>query len=212
MPTTALLALLALALSSTALLVPRDAPAGCASPALVSTRTLAAGTAAVELATYACAGARTDGLGLSIGLSLGLGDPWPTPPPRARPTSSTSTAPAAAPTADVCGALCTNSCGSVGSLPPISEDCDEIFKAMSILGATSPGFTVEGGHAQQLTYGTCRVYFQNLSGETMSECYQALANAARTAGTQCFPPTQPVNSAGFCKAADGTWQIGIGHS
>ncbi|KAI0338166.1 hypothetical protein BDW22DRAFT_1338372, partial [Trametopsis cervina] len=103
-----------------------------------------------------------------------------------------------------------DTCGSLGDLPPISEDCATIFDSITILNGSVPStFDVPPNSIQQLTFGTCRVFFENLSpSQTITSCWTALANEASAAGTLCFPPTQPVKSLGLCTAASGLWAVG----
>ncbi|KAI0781555.1 hypothetical protein BC629DRAFT_565264 [Irpex lacteus] len=146
----------------------------------------------------------------------------PLPATTAKPTtplppSTVSSSPASAPTApatNVCDQLCSNTCGSLGDLPPISEDCQTIFDSITILGGSiAPTFNVAPNSIQQLTFGTCRVFFENLStSQTLTFCWSALANTSSAVGTLCFPPTQPVRSLGLCTAQSGIWAVGIAHS
>ncbi|KZV63062.1 hypothetical protein PENSPDRAFT_641439 [Peniophora sp. CONT] len=123
-----------------------------------------------------------------------------------RQTNSTAT--------DVCGEICVSSCSSVaGVLPPTTEDCAVIKEAVQIFqGSTSPSFTVLPFHIQQLTFNTCRMFFENLSPVSEQGCWSDLAKDASVAGAACLPPTQPVFSEGDCNALDRTWMIGISHA
>ncbi|KAI0086743.1 hypothetical protein BDY19DRAFT_995496 [Irpex rosettiformis] len=143
----------------------------------------------------------------------------PLPTTTAKPTTTaiptttvtkTIPAPTPTPTNNVCNQLCSNTCGSLGSLPPISEDCQTIFDSITILGGSvAPTFEVPPNSIQQLTFGTCRVFFENLSaGQSLTYCWSALANTSSAAGTQCFPPTQPVMTLGLCTSASGLWAVG----
>ncbi|KIP01534.1 hypothetical protein PHLGIDRAFT_123266 [Phlebiopsis gigantea 11061_1 CR5-6] len=221
-----LVAFAALATAASAGVIARDpsVPSACQGPSVALNTTIGAG---VQLTTFNCESLQTapssaDTVTTSLKEDLVIVIPFPIfpfplPKPKPKPTTShvtsTSSAPVATPTADVCNELCTNSCGSIGDLPPISEDCQQIFNSITILqGSIAPTFTVESNQIQQLTFGTCRVFFENFSNETVSECWSTLSNVSEAAGTQCFPPTQPVNSAGFCSPSDASWQIGIAHS
>ncbi|KAI0086745.1 hypothetical protein BDY19DRAFT_958418 [Irpex rosettiformis] len=103
----------------------------------------------------------------------------------------------------------TDSCGHLGDLPPVSEDCQQIFDSINITsGSIAPTFDVQSFHIQQLTFGTCRVFFENFSNVTQTFCWSALSQQAQGADSACFPPVQPVNSAGFCAPSDGSWQVG----
>ncbi|KAI0686887.1 hypothetical protein BC835DRAFT_430356 [Cytidiella melzeri] len=136
------------------------------------------------------------------------------PPPTAPVTSVPPAVPTPPPAINVCSQLCSNTCGTLGDLPPISEDCATIFDSITILGGSiAPTFDVPPNSIQQLTFGTCRVFFENLSTfQTETFCWAALADTASAAGTLCFPPTQPVQSLGLCTANSGTWAVGIAHS
>ncbi|PCH34729.1 hypothetical protein WOLCODRAFT_139546 [Wolfiporia cocos MD-104 SS10] len=115
---------------------------------------------------------------------------------------------------DVCDAICSDSCNNdSGDLPPEADDCDTIVDAITILnGSIAPTFTVDSGDMQQLTYGTCRYYFENLSNETLEYCWTALSDMGSAAGAACFPPTEPVYSEGVCQATTGLWVVGAAHS
>ncbi|KAI0338161.1 hypothetical protein BDW22DRAFT_1338579, partial [Trametopsis cervina] len=102
-----------------------------------------------------------------------------------------------------------DSCATNGDLPPISEDCQTIYNSITILqGSIAPTFDVPSNGIQQLTFGTCRVFFSNFSPKTITYCWTSLSTQASAAGTLCFPPTQPVQSLGLCNSADKTWQVG----
>ncbi|KAH9939703.1 uncharacterized protein BXZ73DRAFT_99338 [Epithele typhae] len=116
-------------------------------------------------------------------------------------------------TNDVCGVNCTNVCAVVGDLPPDQSDCSVIFDAITILnGSVAPEFSVDAGHMQTLSFGTCRIFFQNFSPQPLEYCWLSFGQVASAAGSACFPPVQPVNSEGLCIASDGTWRVGIAHS
>ncbi|EKM51284.1 uncharacterized protein PHACADRAFT_200104 [Phanerochaete carnosa HHB-10118-sp] len=203
-----------LAATSSAAHVLRDTSSGCTNPGVVSNQTLSLNGVDIQWTTLSCAVAAQPGENFIFPIPLPF--PFFPPSPKPKPTTtvvSTPTAPPPVPTTDVCNQVCTDACGSLGDLPPISEDCQQIFNSITILNSSiSPNFVVNSSSIEQLTFGTCRVFFENFSNGTMSECWTTLSNAAEAAGTLCFPPTQPVNSAAFCSPADGSWQIGIAHS
>ncbi|TBU28806.1 hypothetical protein BD309DRAFT_957403 [Dichomitus squalens] len=119
----------------------------------------------------------------------------------------------ATPIPNICGEICQNVCSDSGNLPPTTEDCQTIVDAITILnGSVSPTFTVDGGHAQTLTFGTCRFFFENLALDSVENCWLAFGQTAAAAGSACFPPVQPVHSEGLCLSADGLWQVGAAHS
>ncbi|VDB91717.1 unnamed protein product [Peniophora sp. CBMAI 1063] len=155
----------------------------CTDPTPVSTTTIAKG---VELSVMSCG---------SVPQAIGR-----------RQANSTAT--------DVCGEICVTSCSSVaGVLPPTTDDCTVIKEAVQIFqGQSSSTFTVQPFHIQQLTFGTCRMFFENLSPVPEQACWSDLAKDASVAGASCLPPTQPVFSEGDCNALDRTWLIGISHS
>ncbi|KAI0686884.1 hypothetical protein BC835DRAFT_430575 [Cytidiella melzeri] len=227
-----LFALAAVVSTSNALYTNRDvadAESVCASGTVVSNTTLNLNGIDIEFATFDCAPAST-----SFAVDLRIGGiiipipifpwpifPFPLPPIKPRPTktiasTSTSTSASASPTpttVNVCDVACTNSCGSLGDLPPISEDCQQIYDALNITsGSIAPTFDIPSNNIHQLTFGTCRVFFENFSNETVTFCWSALSQEAQGAGSACFPPVQPVNSAGYCTPSDGSWQVGVAHS
>ncbi|KAI0739498.1 hypothetical protein C8Q80DRAFT_185413 [Daedaleopsis nitida] len=132
----------------------------------------------------------------------------------------TATETAAAPTAsppppvtDVCGESCTMVCGELGTLPPTSEDCQQLVNSITVLnGSIPPEFTVEPNHVQTISFGTCRFFFENVSPEPLTFCWLSLAQTASAAGDACFPPNQPVLSEGLCIPASGLWEVGAAHS
>ncbi|KAI0086744.1 hypothetical protein BDY19DRAFT_995497 [Irpex rosettiformis] len=172
----------------------------CTNTVVFGSSTVMVGDNAVIIETFACADSPA---------KRGLFDPFS--PPKKTTATSSSIAPAPTP-ANVCGQICTDSCSS-GGLPPISQDCQTIYNSLTILqGSIDPTFTVPANGVQQLTFGTCRVFFNNLSSKPVSSCWDSLSEQASAAGTLCFPPTQPLQSLGVCNAGDGSWQIGVGHS
>ncbi|CCM03004.1 uncharacterized protein FIBRA_05119 [Fibroporia radiculosa] len=120
---------------------------------------------------------------------------------------------------DVCDGICsvflgTDTCNNEsGDLPPELDDCDTIIDAITILnGSIEPTFTVDPGSAEQLTYGTCRFFFENLSNDVLEYCWTALSNVASAAASTCFPPTNPIYSEGICEPSSGAWLVGAAHS
>lgn len=115
---------------------------------------------------------------------------------------------------NVCGVQCSNSCNTfAGNLPPITDDCDKIKKSIAIFsGNSSPYFTASSKQLTALTYGTCRYFFANTGIPDLQYCWSGLSSTASSAGSLCFPPTQPLNSEGLCKSADGTWFVSVSHS
>ncbi|RDX44664.1 hypothetical protein OH76DRAFT_1052341 [Lentinus brumalis] len=105
---------------------------------------------------------------------------------------------------------CTDVCAESGSLPPTSEDCATVFDAITIFNTT---FSVSANRAQTLSFGTCRIFFQNFSPSSpVTFSWTNLATVATGAAAACFPPHQPVMSEGLCVAPDGAWRVGIAHS
>lgn len=129
-------------------------------------------------------------------------------------TLTITASPSPTPTAtDVCGLICNTFCSDLGQLPPISDDCQVIKDSIQIFeGNSAPTFIVQPAHIQQLTFGTCRFFFENLGTVPLEYCWQDLANTGSVAATQCFPPTNPVNSLAVCEAPDSTWEVGVSHS
>lgn len=122
------------------------------------------------------------------------------PPPPPKPTN-------------VCKESCKLSCnGNAGILPPISEDCAMIEKAIVVMTANLPNtFVVDPLHIETLTFGTCSYFFTNLHSKTQMEyCWNALSATGKAAGANCFPPKQPFFPEGNCKAAN--WAVGAAHS
>ncbi|TFY61565.1 hypothetical protein EVG20_g7002 [Dentipellis fragilis] len=115
---------------------------------------------------------------------------------------------------DVCGGACTTTCGRLGDLPPSTDDCQTIKNAIAIFAGSAPAnFTVQPDHVEQLTFGTCRFFFENLTGdEVLTYCWQDLANSGSAAASDCFPPVQPVQTLATCTSLDGTWALGVSHS
>ncbi|CCL98455.1 uncharacterized protein FIBRA_00453 [Fibroporia radiculosa] len=115
---------------------------------------------------------------------------------------------------NVCDGLCTDTCNNLsGDLPPAADDCATIVDAITILnGSIAPTFVVDSQSIQQLSYGTCRYFFENLSDGPLEYCWLALGDMASAAGSACFPPTQPVYSEGICETSTGTWLVGAAHS
>ncbi|KAM5530450.1 hypothetical protein V8D89_015890 [Ganoderma adspersum] len=185
----ALLTAAVVAATSYASLLPRDS-AFCAGATTVSTSSIEVGGKTIEVAKLAC--------GPSVN----------------KRQAATSTALAVpAPTPDVCGELCQNVCADNGPLPPTTEDCQTIVDAITILNGSTPStFLVEANHAQTLTFGTCRFFFENLSLNSVEYCWLSFAQVASAAGSACFPPVQPVNSEGLCLSPDALWQVGAAHS
>ncbi|KAI0769484.1 hypothetical protein BC629DRAFT_784253 [Irpex lacteus] len=183
-----------------------ETPASCETTVVIGSSTVAVGESTVLIETLACSDAQSP-------TKRGL---FPRPPAKtsttATPTSSSAAAPSSTPV-NVCGQICNDVCAMNGILPPISEDCQTIYNSITILqGSVAPTFDVPANGIQQLTFGTCRVFFNNFSTKTITSCWASLSQEASAAGTICFPPTQPVQSLGLCNAADSTWQIGVGHS
>lgn len=88
-------------------------------------------------------------------------------------------------------------CGQVGQLPPISEDCQTLVNAVTILNGqigtyqsacmplsssgsligkppVDPDFTVESNHVQTISFGTCRFFFENVSPQPLTYCWLSL--------------------------------------
>ncbi|KAI0653131.1 hypothetical protein C8Q70DRAFT_652536 [Cubamyces menziesii] len=191
---TALVSVCAIVAGSYALLTPREVSSVCAGAQAVQTSAIDIGSGkTVELTTFSC-----DHPAVHAN-----DDPSPT-----------SVAPSAPlPTNNVCGELCSNVCGDSGNLPPVTEDCETIVNAITILnGSISPSFEVDPDHVQTLSFGTCRFFFENFSPFPMSNCWLSFVQIASAAADACLPPVQPVNSEGLCVASDATWRIGVAHS
>ncbi|KAI0769486.1 hypothetical protein BC629DRAFT_1442179 [Irpex lacteus] len=234
-----LVSLVALAACSNALYTKRDTddtPSVCPSGAVISNTTLTLNNIDVQFATVDCTPSTAPSANLNIGgiiipipifpfpifpLPFPFPFPFPAPPSKPKPTKTktvtstivgTSTTSSAAPTPtsiNVCDVPCTDACGHLGDLPPISEDCQQIFDSINITsGSIAPTFDVQMNNIHQLTFGTCRVFFENFSNQTLTFCWDTLSQQAQAADAACFPPVQPVNSAGFCAPSDGSWQVG----
>ncbi|TFY76694.1 hypothetical protein EWM64_g7317 [Hericium alpestre] len=115
---------------------------------------------------------------------------------------------------DVCGKTCTTTCSEDGGqLPPDSDDCQVIKDSIAIFeGNSGPTFTVDPLHIQQLVFGTCRYFFENLGTTPLEYCWQDLATTGGLAGTQCFPPNTPFSTLAICESADQTWEVGVSHA
>ncbi|KAI0819692.1 hypothetical protein BC628DRAFT_966382 [Trametes gibbosa] len=128
----------------------------------------------------------------------------------------TATVSAASPSStftNVCNEICTDVCAQSGRLPPISDDCDALMNAITVLnGQILPTFDVEPNHVQTITSGTCRFFFQNNGPEPLEYCWLSLAQTASQAGNACFPPVQPMSSEGLCVSGDSSWEVGAAHS
>lgn len=89
--------------------------------------------------------------------------------------------------------------------------------------------TVEPGHLDALTFGTCTYSFQNNSYDTLEYCWIDVVSfsqqvvvpcitsvlqsiQASEAASACFPPVQPFYSHGFCSAFDYSWSVGCAFS
>ncbi|KAA1471004.1 hypothetical protein DENSPDRAFT_880133 [Dentipellis sp. KUC8613] len=160
------------------------APAACANPSTVSSDTITVDGKDVVRETVACS------VVTPAVVSSGLPDP------------------------NVCGEVCTTTCSDLGDLPPSTDDCQSIKNAIAIFAGSAPAdFTVQPGHIEQLTFGTCRFFFENLTGdEALTYCWQDLANSGSAAASDCFPPVQPVQTLATCTSVDGTWALGVSHS
>ncbi|KAI0665479.1 hypothetical protein C8Q78DRAFT_1083927 [Trametes maxima] len=206
---TALVAVCALAATGYALRVTsRDTNTICAGARTLTSAPIAVGDKTVELTTFECPGA-------AAGARIhALDDPAASTTAAVVAGSPTTVAPSLpVATIDVCGSICNNVCGDSGSLPPVSEDCATIVDAITILnGSISPSFTVLPGHAQTLSFGTCRFFFENTALLELSNCWLSFAETASAAASACLPPVQPVNSEGICVALDAAWRIGVAHS
>lgn len=98
--------------------------------------------------------------------------------------------------------LCTQS----GQLPPTTDDCQVVKEAIQIFEgnscecfrqtypfilaqaelafATAPTSIVQPGHIQQLTFGTCRFFFENLNTVPLEFCWQDLVGLPSYSRTQ----------------------------
>jgi len=176
--------------------------ASCANRTAVSVQTIFVGSKAVMLSDSVCSS------GLSPDAAL-HGKPKPT-----CTTSSATPTPTVIDTPeDVCGEICNTSCGTYGSLPPISEDCDAIKDAIQVFeGSSAPTFVVQPLHIQELVFGTCRYFFYNQDTQPLEYCWKDLADSGSVSETTCFPPTQPINSLAECTSLDNKWILGVSHS
>ncbi|RPD72913.1 hypothetical protein L226DRAFT_141221 [Lentinus tigrinus ALCF2SS1-7] len=129
-------------------------------------------------------------------------------------TATVTAAPSPTPTAeDVCDGICTTVCAEMGSLPPVSDDCQQLSNAITILnGQIPPEFTVDSKHVQTISFETCRFFFENVGPLPLTYCWVSLVQTASAAASACLPPTQPVLSEGLCIAGDGTWEVGVAHA
>ncbi|KAI0819694.1 hypothetical protein BC628DRAFT_1423527 [Trametes gibbosa] len=200
---TTLISICAVAAGSYALLTPRIETEVCSGARTVSITNVQVGAKTVELTTFAC--------GVAAAVHA---DDDPAPLSSDAPLTPTTVAPAApTPTVNVCGEICRNTCGDSGNLPPTTEDCATIMDAITILnGSVSPSFEVAPFHAQTLSFGTCRFFFENDSVFPTSQCWLSFGQTASAAASACLPPVQPVNSEGICVALDASWRIGVAHA
>lgn len=116
--------------------------------------------------------------------------------------------------ADECATSCTH---DSGILPPISEDCDMISTAVSLMvdqGGVPPTFNLKKWQMRTLTFGTCSYYVVHSESNCNEVTYswEALANTGKKAGKACFPPVQPFSPEGLCKGSSGVWYAGATHS
>ncbi|KAI0067525.1 hypothetical protein BV25DRAFT_1912140 [Artomyces pyxidatus] len=200
---------------------PTSPAALCPSPTIVSSTQVAVGSNTVTFETLGCPATVTSDKAPGILSWLRINCfPWFPPKPITKTVTATATVTdtvtVAAPTptlVDVTSAPCNIFCGDMGVLPPISDDCAVIENSITILNGVQPAtFIVAPSHIQQLTFGTCRVFFENIGGNDLQYTWIALNSTATTAANACFPPVQPVNSLGMCQATDFTWEVGITHS
>jgi hypothetical protein len=70
----------------------------------------------------------------------------------------------------------TTTCNNnTGVLPPISQDCQTIANAIQIFqGTQNDTFTVAPNHLETLTFGTCSLFFENLSSGSMAYRFSSL--------------------------------------
>ncbi|RDX44669.1 hypothetical protein OH76DRAFT_1359250, partial [Lentinus brumalis] len=100
-------------------------------------------------------------------------------------------------------------CADLGLLPPVTEDCQQLVNAITILnGQIPPEFTVDANHVQTISFGTCRFFFENVGPQPLTYCWLSLAQTASAAASACLPPSQPVLSEGLCISSDETWEVG----
>ncbi|KZV63063.1 hypothetical protein PENSPDRAFT_590486, partial [Peniophora sp. CONT] len=103
----------------------------------------------------------------------------------------------------------TSRVSQMGVLPPDSNDCNVVKESIQVFQSTTgPTFTVQPNHVQQLSFGTCRFFFENLGTTPLEACWSDLSSQGSLASTECFPPVQPVMSLAVCEARDTTWEIG----
>ncbi|KAI0321241.1 hypothetical protein OF83DRAFT_1100406 [Amylostereum chailletii] len=143
-------------------------------------------------------------------------------------TATVTVVPSPTPSAiDVCGGICNTTCSEVGQLPPTTDDCQVIKDAVAIFqgnacrlfsairsahksngDCAAPTFIADPLHTQQLTFGTCRFFFENLGTDSVEYCWNDLANTGSASASQCFPPSMPFSTLAVCEALDNTWEVG----
>ncbi|EGN97479.1 hypothetical protein SERLA73DRAFT_184203 [Serpula lacrymans var. lacrymans S7.3] len=169
----------------------------CDGAEVVSSTTISVNGKEVVHTTYSCPSIARRGI---ICRLLGICPTKPKPAPTDLPTY-------------VCDQLCDYVCSDPNPLPPITEDCGVIQDAIQIYeGSIAPTFVVDASSIEQLTYGTCRFFFENLSSAPLEYCWTSLSSIASSGETACFPPVQPVQSQALCIPSTGAWEVGVGHS
>ncbi|KAF8516637.1 hypothetical protein JB92DRAFT_2810146 [Gautieria morchelliformis] len=175
--------------------------ARCSGAKLVQKTTISAGDQLIEYTSHSCSTQSVSRRGLfdSPPLCILFGTCKPPPPPAPM---------------NVCGSICTNSCNdNAGDLPPTSQDCQTIANAIQIFqGTQNDTFTVAANHLETLTFGTCSLFFENLSSASIEYCFSSLSTEGIEAGDECFPPVQPFSSEGLCTGSKNLWAVGAAHS
>lgn len=187
----------------------------CPGATLISTAQLPAGDVTINYAQFQCSDTTavvSSGASVTIGLNLnsilcvllGIDCPPPPPPPPKLPPSPKNE----------CGASCSISCNNntAGTLPPIASDCQTIVNSFTVFADQLSTFTVEGGHMETLSFGTCNIAFQNFGSETLEYCWSDFGTVATNDGNACFPPNAFSFGAGVCTGYDGLWAVTETHS
>ncbi|KAF8586621.1 hypothetical protein K439DRAFT_936946 [Ramaria rubella] len=176
---------------------------GCLDALLVREQELLFGDQSITYRSHSCGPSYIPGFGifdfppLCYIFDTCIQQPPPPPPPK-----------------NVCGVSCETSCNNtVGTLPPVTDDCQSITDSLQVFQEQlNPTFVVAPGHVETLTFGTCNLFFQNLGLTELIYCWSDLSTQAQADEAACFPPVHPPFSEGLCTSSDGTWAVGASHS
>lgn len=68
----------------------------------------------------------------------------------------------------------------MGQLPPVTDDCQTIQNSIQILNAQlATTFSVESGHQETLSFGTCTIFFENLGRFELDYCWSDLVRGLK---------------------------------